>query len=86
MDLDEVDGGRRSAPTEPSYAPLEEYTAEQWREWHAQGMPEDEPSADWLSKGGKGKGGKGGGKTWHNWPPGGKTGGKAGGKGGKGGI
>ena len=84
MDLDEVDGGRKSAPTEPSYAPLEEYTAEQWREWHAQGMPEDEPSADWLSKGGKGKGGKGGGKTWQNWPPGGKTGGKAGGKGGKG--
>ena len=27
MDLDEVEGGRSPAPTEPSYAPLQEYTA-----------------------------------------------------------
>ena len=71
MDLDMADHdgtGKTNHRPSSEYRPVEEYTAEQWRDWYASGMPgeaeEQDQSADWLSKGGKVKGkGKKGGKT-----------------------
>ena len=66
MDLDAADA-EAAHKQGAGYVPLGEYTADQWRDWYANGMPgepeEQDQSADWLSKGkGKGKKGKGKGK------------------------